>query len=103
MGMPVITPGTGTEDEAVTDIITSVALQESALSHILNAEGEKMQKVIGMENVTREELMCLNKSAELMVDLISRLEMILQAKLETVLSPSPCTGRCIADRTGEVR
>lgn len=103
MGMPVITPGTGTEEEAVTDIITSVALQESALSHILNAEGEKMQKIIGMENVTREELLCLNKSTELMIDTISRLEMILQAKLETVISPSPCIGRCINDIEGEAR
>lgn len=102
MGMPVITPGTGTEEEAVTDLITSVALQESALSHILNAEGEKMQRIIDMENVTREELLRLNKSAELMIDTISRLEMILQAKLETVLTPGLCTGGGIADGNGEV-
>lgn len=103
MGMPVITPGTGTQEEAVTDIITSVALQESALSHILNAEGEKMQTVIGMEDITREELLCLNKSVELMVDVIARLEMILQAKLETVLFSGNGIGRCAADGTREVR
>lgn len=101
MGMPVITPGTGTEEEAVTDIITSVALQESALSHILNAEGEKMQKIIEMNHVTREELLCLNKSVELMVDAITRLEMILQAKLEVVLSPGLCVGQCIRNNNGE--
>lgn len=111
MGMPVITPGTGTEDEAVTDIITSVALQEAALSHILNAEGEKMQRVIGEKHVTKEELLCLNKSAERMVDVIARLEMILLAKLDTVLSPIPCVKHCEKhcekhcdrDRKGEVR
>ena len=32
--------------QAVTDLIESIALEETALSHILNAEGEKMQKVI---------------------------------------------------------
>ena len=37
MGMPVITPSTTTRTQAITDIIESVALQETALSHILNA------------------------------------------------------------------
>ena len=98
MGMPVITPGTGTREEAVTDIITSVALLESALSHILNAEGEKMQRIIGMEEVTGEELLCLNRSTELMVDVIARFEMILQAKIETVLPPVSCVERISAGR-----
>lgn len=101
--MPVLTPGTGTEEEVFTDIITSVALQESALSHILNAEGEKMQRVIEMENVTREELLCLNKSAELMVDVIARLEMILYAKLETVLLSNFCTGNSSTEGRGALR
>lgn len=87
MGMPIITPGTGTREEAITDVITSVALQEAALSHILNAEGEKMQDIIGMEHVTGEQLLKMNKSAGLMINVITRLEMILQAKLETVLYP----------------
>ena len=42
MGMPVITPSITTRAQAVTDIIESVALEETALSHILNAEGEKI-------------------------------------------------------------
>ncbi len=42
MGMPVITPSTTTREQAITDIIESVALQQTALSHILNAEGEKL-------------------------------------------------------------
>lgn len=101
MGMPVITPGNTTEEEAVTNIITSVALQESALSHILNAEGEKMQEIIGMENITGDQLLCLNKSAELMINVITRLEMILQSKLEIVLPPSMCTTQ--DSETGIVR
>ncbi len=32
--------------QAITDIIQSVALEQTALAHILNAEGEKIQKVI---------------------------------------------------------
>ena len=81
MGMPVITPSTTTRSQAVTDIIESVALQETALSHILNAEGEKIQKVVAMSDVTPEVLMAVNKSVESMVGAVSRLEMILQSEL----------------------
>ncbi len=42
MGMPVIASGTGSRFQAITDIVTSVALEQTALSHILNAEGEKI-------------------------------------------------------------
>ena len=81
MGMPVITHSTTTRSQAVTDIIESVALQETALSHILNAEGEKIQKVVAMSDVTPEVLMAVNKPVESMVGAVSRLEMILQSKL----------------------
>ena len=81
MGMPVITPSTTTREQAITDIIESVALQETALSHILNAEGEKIQKMVAMEDVTPDVLLATNKSVESMVNAVSRLEMILQSKL----------------------
>lgn len=81
MGMPVITPSTTTRAQSITDIIESVALQETALSHILNAEGEKIQKMVAMQDVTPEILLATNKSVESMVNAISKLEMILQSKL----------------------
>lgn len=83
MGMPVITPSTTTRSQAITDIIESVALEETALSHILNAEGEKIQKMVAMEAVRPEVLLAANKSVESMVNAVSRLEMILHAKLST--------------------
>lgn len=82
MGMPVITPGTGTREQAITDLIESVALQETALSHILNAEGEKIQAVVAMGDVTPEELLMVNRSVENMINTIARLEILLQSKLE---------------------
>ncbi|MDR2532648.1 MAG: hypothetical protein LBC82_07390 [Oscillospiraceae bacterium] len=82
MGMPVITPGDGSRDQAITDIIESVALQEAALAHIINAEGEKMQAIVGMENVTPEQLLALNRSVVQMISAVTRLEMTLQSKLE---------------------
>lgn len=84
MSMPVIIPSTTTRTQAVTDLIESIALEETALSHILNAEGEKIQAAVAMTDVTTSELLCVNKSVEAMVNAISRLEMVLQAKLELV-------------------
>ena len=82
MGMPVITSSTTTRSQTITDIIQSVALEETALSHILNAEGEKIQKVVAMENATAEILLETNKSVEAMVNSISNLEMILKDKID---------------------
>ena len=84
--MPVITPSTTTRVQAVTDIIQSVALEETALSHILNAEGEKIQKMVAMADVTPEQLLATNKSVESMVNAVARLEMILQSKLSAFCS-----------------
>ena len=92
MGMPVISPRATTRVQAVSDIIESVALQETALSHILNAEGEKIQKMVALPDVTPEVLLATNKSVESMVNAVSRLEMILQSKLSTF-------GSCLCDTT----
>lgn len=81
MGMPIIIQSTATFDQAVTDIIESVALEQAALSHILNAEGEKLQKVIAM-SADAHDLLCVNKSVARMVSTITRLEVVLEAKLE---------------------
>ncbi|MEG2054268.1 MAG: hypothetical protein RR052_04930 [Oscillospiraceae bacterium] len=81
MSMPVIVPGTGTRPQAITDIIESVALEQTALSHILNAEGEKIQKIVAAAT-TSAELLAVNKSVQAMVNSVTRLEMVLEEKLE---------------------
>ncbi len=81
MSMPIIEGSTVLRCQAVTDIIESVALEQAALSHILNAEGEKLQAVIAMQDVTKDDLLAVNKSVRSMVESITRLEMLLQAKL----------------------
>ncbi|MEG2044381.1 MAG: hypothetical protein RR088_00180 [Clostridia bacterium] len=80
MSMPIIVPGTGTKTQAITDIITSVALEQTALSHILNAEGEKIQKIVA-NATTAEQMLAVNKSVQEMVTAITKLEMILESKL----------------------
>ncbi|MEG1948066.1 MAG: hypothetical protein RR140_00575 [Clostridia bacterium] len=79
--MPVIVPGTTTTEQAINDLIESVALQETGLSHILNAEGEKIQAMLAIPGVTPEQLLAVNSSVQSMVNSISNLEMILQNKL----------------------
>lgn len=83
MGMPVITPSGVTRCEAITDMIESIALEEAALAHILNAEGEKIQKYTSpTANPTPEMLLAVNKSVNDMVKAITNLEIVLQSKLE---------------------
>ena len=55
MSMPVIKPGTVSRTQAISDIIESVALEQTGLSHILNAEGEKIQAVVRAAAQTWQE------------------------------------------------
>lgn len=81
MSMPIITGSDIKRCQAITDIIESVALQQTGLSHILNAEGEKIQAVLAIADNT-DELLAVNTSVESMVNSITRLEVILQGKLD---------------------
>ena len=63
------------------NIIESVAKMETALSHILNAEGEKLQKAVKIaENVG--ELLEMNSSVHKTLMLATQLEHVLYAKLQ---------------------
>ena len=86
MSMPVISMHCNpiTMCQAVTDLIESIALEETALSHILNAEGEKLQRVIGLEDVDFCQLMEVNESVANMVGVVSSLELVLKDKLEFI-------------------
>ena len=86
MGMPVITPGTISRGQVVGDIIESVALQESALAHVLNAESEKLMAVINSSTATSDQILAINQSVKTVINSISRLELLLQAKLDTFSS-----------------
>ncbi|RJV77681.1 hypothetical protein DW840_08210 [Eubacterium sp. AM35-6AC] len=88
MGMPTITSGNRTQEQVMTDLIESIAMQERALSHIVNAESEKMQAIINMDTVSTQQLLQLNQSVEHMINAAARLETVLQAKLE--LSNQEC-------------
>ena len=69
---------------AAASLLQSIALEETAISHILNAEGEKLQKAVKMEDCSYEDLLCINKSVEDMVDKITNLEIVLKSKLDLI-------------------
>ena len=60
------------------------ALEETALSHILHAESEKLHKAISMGEVTLEEIMNVNDTVMSMVSTINELEHTLRDKLEFI-------------------
>ncbi|MEG1523736.1 MAG: hypothetical protein RRZ24_08910 [Clostridia bacterium] len=82
MGMPIIQPSTITRGTAIGDIIQSVAIEEAAFAHILNAESEKLMAVINNSGASAQQLLAVNASVKDAISAISRLEMQLQAKLD---------------------
>lgn len=68
------------------NIIESIALQEAGLAHILNAEGEKLQKSV---KIAKDicELLCVNKSVIETIDSVTRLELALITKLRQARNP----------------
>ena len=73
-----------TLDQAVIDLVESIALQESALSHILCAETQKMKAALSMEELDLCKLLEVNDSATNMVHAVANLELVLKEKLEFI-------------------
>lgn len=71
--------------QSFADVIESIALTEASIAHILNAEGEKLQKAIACSrNVS--ELLCVNESVLKTITHSTQLEQMLYYKLESILS-----------------
>lgn len=93
MSMPSFPPcgADMTKDEALTMIIASIAMEELALSHIVNAEGEKLQYVLGTLPGSRkpcastQEILAVNQSAAALLDTVMQSQMLLKGKLEKAL------------------
>lgn len=98
---PSISPPLTTKD-SLNMILTSVAMEELALSHILNAEGEKLQYVLGTldgcqnKKANNEEILAVNKSIKSMLDSISQNQMILKSKMECAVEALKECGYCKA-------
>jgi len=105
-----------TRDEAINAIITSIAMEELALSHIINAESEKIKYAAkrvkdgddcdGMQNLLK-----INESAACLIERVTDLQIILKNKLRLAIGclppcppcpppkpPCPCTAEFSAVR-----
>ncbi|MDR1570747.1 MAG: hypothetical protein LBS72_09715, partial [Oscillospiraceae bacterium] len=95
MGMPIINLDYIDRDDALNSIIASIALQEAALAHILNADGEKLQAAVKLASstmmsesypVTLSDLIDVNESVNDLVETVADIEGVLREKLTSVLS-----------------
>jgi|GEM_PF-3948865 len=69
--------------QSICDLIESAALTQTALAHILNAEGEKIQKAVAVcENVN--DLLEVNRSVNKTIISTTQLEQALYQQLDTV-------------------
>ena len=91
MSMPKIECGHVEKCCAAASLLQSIALEEAAISHILNAEGEKLQKAIAIAGCSHKDLLEVNKSVEDMVDKITALEIVLKSKLDLI---KPILDKC---------
>ena len=71
-------------DQAVIDLVESIALQENALSHILCAESRKMDAAMELDGLDLCKLLEVNDSATNMVHAVANLELVLKDKLEFI-------------------
>lgn len=81
MGMPVIYASNTKRKQSITDILESVALEQTALSHILNAGGEGLQKILCMKHIRPEAIFKANESIEHLISCITKFEIVLESKL----------------------
>ena len=76
-----------TREQALTMIIASIAMEESALSHIINAEGEKLRRVLDQCGcgVTPQEILKVNKSVTKLLEAAAENQTMLRCKLALAL------------------
>lgn len=72
-------------NEVLNLLLTSIALEEIGLSHIINAEGEKIQKIVKEQFLSLNDALTLNNSVERMLRNVIKTEMLLQFRLEDII------------------
>lgn len=94
--IPNTTPGINiTAEEAVNLLLASVAFEELGLAHIINAEAEKIQFLLGTlpgqttsVPPTIDDIISIDRSVQMMLRTVIKQQMLLQFKLEDVLDIS---------------
>ena len=85
-------------EDAVNQILSSIAMEELGLSHILNAEGEKLQYILGTlpglsgPAATVEDVLSANESVRNLLKAAVQNQLFLKAKMQGALEASPLQG-----------
>lgn len=72
-------------------ILASIAMEELGLSHIINAEGEKLQHVLGKHTdcgapvIPVDQILEVNKSIKCLLDSVMQNQILLRSKMSEVL------------------
>ena len=93
--IPNITPTiTINRDDAINLLLASIALEELGLAHIINAEAEKIQYVLGTlpgltPAATLGQILAVNERVQDMLELVIKKELLLESKLKQVIKVIP--------------
>lgn len=90
MGMPQIPDGKNrpTFDNTIIDLLESIALEEMALSHVMNAEGEKLQETIkryAAQDLCFCQLESSCKTTQSMINSLIMKEWLLLSKMNAII------------------
>lgn len=103
--IPNVTPTISINREEVIDLLlASVAFEELGLAHIINAEAEKIQAVVGtlpgeqIPIVGIADLIAINNSVDNTLKTVIKNEILLQFKLENIIDQLTCSISLIARR-----
>ena len=93
--IPNITPTiTISRSDAINLLLSSIALEELGLAHIINAEAEKIQYALGTlpglsPAATLDQILAVNDSVQDMMDLVIKKELLLDSKLKQIINSIP--------------
>lgn len=76
------------QEESLTDLLESIALEETALAHFVNAEAQKVQTIAKMMeegDIDSDEALEFQKGVSKVIRGSIKKQMLLQFKLEDVL------------------
>ena len=94
--IPTITPSISlNRTQVINLLLASVALEELGLAHIINAEGEKLQAVLGtlpgltVATPSISILLSVNREVRRALQTVLKNQMLLEFKLEDILDIPP--------------
>ncbi|GIO90899.1 hypothetical protein J31TS3_21260 [Paenibacillus lactis] len=78
-----------TREQFIIDLLKSIAMEENAIAHLMQAEADKIKAVLGQSgkrvDMSRADLIKLGNQAAKLMDVIVMKEWLLLRKLENVM------------------